>query len=99
MKSVVIVMSCLAIFTVKPKVSFSEEIDQNGITVAQQDKSEFFQQGLKHDRLNNHQAAILNYSKAIKLDSKYTDAYINRAISKFKLKKRNLFFICFNEIN
>jgi tetratricopeptide (TPR) repeat protein len=52
------------------------------LVFAQQTAVQYKESGIKHYRKKNYQAAIEQFSFAIELDKKMTDAYIYRAIAK-----------------
>ena len=44
---------------------------------------------MEFNKLQNYSEAVNDYSKAIMLDSNYIDAYFNRGLAKFNLRKIN----------
>jgi tetratricopeptide (TPR) repeat protein len=46
----------------------------------------YYNRGLTRNRLNQHQAAIQDYSEAVRLQPTFAEAYYNRGLSRFNLK-------------
>jgi tetratricopeptide (TPR) repeat protein len=51
-----------------------------------QDIEAYIDRGLLHAKLNQHQAAIADYTEIIRLDSNHALAYNNRAVAKLNVK-------------
>ncbi len=54
--------------------------------VSAQTAEDFFKKGLEKQNVNKFEIAIDAYTKAIKMDTKYEGAYLNRGVCKYELK-------------